>query len=253
MRRLDTRKWRGEPEPRNPHGGLFRRWFAVLPALVAGCLFAVNLADGHAATPQSRPNILFLFGDDWAWPHASCLGTPGVKTPAFDRLAREGVLFRNAHAAAPSCSPSRAAILTGQWHWRLAEAVNLHGFIPARFDVYPDLLAKAGYFVGLTGKGYGPGSSKDRPHNAAGPEFASFEAFLAARPKGRPFCYWFGSRFPHRPYAPGSGARAGIDPSKVVVPLVVNFRYMPLPLVVISGGITDPEYSATGVFGLSIW
>ncbi len=67
-----------------------------------------------AAHAGPRPNILFIFGDDWAWPDASCLGTPVVLTPTFDRLVHEGVLFRNAHVAAPSCSPSRASILTGQ-------------------------------------------------------------------------------------------------------------------------------------------
>jgi len=176
---------------------------------------ALHAADTPAPPP---PNILFLLADDWAWPHASCLGTPGIATPTFDRLAREGVMFRNAHVAAPSCSPSRAAILTGQWPWRLGPAANLHAFIPAKFPVYPDLLEQAGYFVGLTGKGYGPGTSQGRPHNAAGAEFKNFAAFLAARPEAKPFCFWLGSHFPHRPYPPGSGAQGGLDPAKVVVP-----------------------------------
>jgi N-sulfoglucosamine sulfohydrolase len=171
-----------------------------------------------AANDSKRPNILFLFADDWAWPHASCLGRPVIKTPTFDRLVKEGVLFRNAHCAAPSCSPSRAAILTGQWHWRLEQGVNLHSFIPAKFAVYPDLLERAGYFVGLTGKGYGPGNNQGRPHNAAGPDFRSFDAFLAARPKDKPFCFWFGSHHPHRAYPRGIGQRSGMDATKVVVP-----------------------------------
>ena len=179
----------------------------------ASLLMAGNIAFVRAAAPH--PNILFLFADDWAWPHASCLGTPVVKTPTFDRIAKEGVLFRNAHTAAPSCSPSRAAILTGQWHWRLEQGANLHGFIPAKFAVYPDLLAAAGYHVGLTGKGYGPGSNEGRPHNAAGPAFKDFDAFLAARPQGKPFCFWFGSRHPHRAYQAGIGVRSGLDPAKV--------------------------------------
>lgn len=182
-------------------------------------LFAASLASAatNAPTPQ-RPNILFLFADDWAWPHASSLGHPGVQTPAFDRIAKEGVLFRNAHAAAPSCSPSRAAILTGRWPWQLEQGANLWGFIPTKFAVYPDLLEQAGYFVGLTGKGYGPGSDEGRPHNAAGKKFKDFAAFLAARPQGQPFCYWFGSGFPHRSYIPGSGVKPGRDPAKVFVP-----------------------------------
>jgi uncharacterized sulfatase len=165
-----------------------------------------------------KPNILFLLADDWAWPHASCLGDPVVKTPTFDRLAREGVMFRNAHCAAPSCSASRAAMLTGQWPWRLERGANLWSSLPVKFDVYPNLLQKAGYFIGLTGKGYGPGNDEGRPHNAAGPAFKSFAAFLAARPKGRPFCFWFGSHQPHRSYPRDCGVKHGLDPVKVVVP-----------------------------------
>jgi arylsulfatase A-like enzyme len=188
---------------------------AVLLVVVG--LVAAALRAG-AAEEAARPNILFLFGDDWAWPHASCLAAPQVKTPTFDRLAREGVLFRNAHCAAPSCSPSRAAILTGQWHWRLEQGANLRGFIAPRFEVYPDLLERAGYHAGFAGKGYGPGSLGGRPRNPAGQNYKSFAAFLAARPKGKPFCFWFGSTHPHRAYKWESGVQSGMDPAKVVVP-----------------------------------
>jgi arylsulfatase A-like enzyme len=181
--------------------------------LSAGPLFA---ADGSA--PARRPNILLLLADDWAWPHASCLGDPVVKTPTFDRIAREGVMFRNAHSASPSCSPSRAAILTGQWPYRLDQGASLLTFLPARFAVYPDLLERAGYFVGETGKGYAPAKSTGWKHNPAGKTYPSFEAFLAARPKGAPFCYWFGSHHPHRPYQVGCGVKSGMDPARVIVP-----------------------------------
>lgn len=192
--------------------------FPLHPTLVLAALMLGPITAPGAPAETNRPNILFLFADDWAWPYAASLGYPQIKTPVFDRLVKEGVLFRNAHVAAPSCSPSRAAILTGQWHWRLEQGANLWSFIPAKFAVYPDLLAQAGYFVGLTGKGYGPGSNEGRPHNAAGPSFKDFNAFLAARPAGQPFCFWFGSGHPHRPFARDSGQRSGLDPAKVVVP-----------------------------------
>ena len=192
-----------------------KRPLSLLSLVLLASASALNAAD--AAAPK-RPNILFLLADDWAWPHASCLGCPVVQTPTFDRIAKEGVLFRNAHVAAPSCSPSRAAMLTGQWPWRLEQGANLHGFIPARFLVYPDLLEAAGYFVGMTKKGYGPGTDQGRPHNAAGPAFNDFGAFLAARPAGKPFCFWYGSHQPHRPYPAGIGVRSGMDPAKVAVP-----------------------------------
>ncbi len=101
-----------------------------------GCTSTSGLRGSRAA--KRRPNILFCLADDWSWPHASIAGDKVVKTPTFDRVAREGVLFENAFVSAPSCTPSRGAILTGQWHWRLEEGGNLWSTLPAKFAVYPD-------------------------------------------------------------------------------------------------------------------
>jgi uncharacterized sulfatase len=173
-----------------------------------------------AAPPAKRPNILFALADDWMWPLASIAGDRVVKTPTFDGVARGGVLFVNAFVAAPSCSPSRAAMLTGQWHWRLEQAANLNTTLPAKFPTFPDLLEDAGYHVGFTRKGWGPGNetSGGRKRNPAGERFASFEAFLAARPKDKPFCFWFGSQDPHRPYQWESGVKRGMRLEDVQVP-----------------------------------
>ncbi|HSD66885.1 MAG TPA: sulfatase [Vicinamibacteria bacterium] len=174
---------------------------------------SVGTRSGAAAPVETRPNILLAIGDDWGWPHAGAYGDPVVRTPTFDRLAREGVLFDHAFVASPSCTPSRAAILTGQWHWRLEESASLWSTLRWDYPVYPELLARAGYHVGLQGKGWGPGRLEPggRSENPAGREYETFEAFLAARPPGRPFCYWFGSRDPHRDYEEGKGAASGID------------------------------------------
>lgn len=143
-----------------------------------------------------------------------------VKTPTFDRLAKTGVLFTNAHVSAPSCTPSRAAMLTGQWHWRLGEGANLGGTLPSSFPVYPDLLESAGYHVGYTGKGWAPGNPAPggRKRNPAGPRFESFAQFLDQRKDGTPFCFWLGSIDPHRPYDRGSGAQSGLPLSAIRVP-----------------------------------
>jgi arylsulfatase A-like enzyme len=172
----------------------------------------VSPESGAAAPREARPNILLAIADDWGWPHAGAYGDPVVRTPTFDRLAREGVLFDHAYVASPSCTPSRAALLTGQWHWRLEESANLWSTLRRDFDVYPDLLARAGYHVGLQGKGWGPGRLEPggRTENPAGREYESLEAFLDARPKGQPFCYWFGSLDPHRDYEEGKGVASGI-------------------------------------------
>ena len=183
-------------------------------------LGVLPLCSGPVQTRQAPPNILIVIADDWSYPHASAYGDPTVSTPAFDRVAREGALFRHAFAVSPSCTPSRAALLTGLPPHQLAEGGNLWGFLPSRFTVYPDLLEKAGYLVGHTGKGWGPGrfEAGGRTRNPAGPRFESFDAFLAARPAGQPFSFWYGSTDPHRPYDAGSGENAGLRGTSVRVP-----------------------------------
>lgn len=178
---------------------------------------ARRLTDGNG---HGRPNILFCLADDWSWPHASIAGDKVVKTPTFDRIAREGVLFENAFVSSPSCTPSRGAILTGQWHWRLEEGGNLWSTLQAKFKVYPDLLEAAGYHVGVTRKGWGPGkdTAGGRTRNPAGPSYKNFAEFMKARPEGKPFCFWFGSQDPHRPYKWQSGLQSGMKLADVQAP-----------------------------------
>lgn len=191
---------------------------SLLAMLLPG--IPLKVAAEPARADATRPNILFCFADDWSWPHAGAYGDKVVKTPAFDRVAREGFLFTRAFSAAPSCTPSRAAILTGQSPHRLEEGGTLHGYLPKKFPVYPDLLEQAGYAVGFTGKGWGPGNFKagGRERNPAGPPSKSFDEFLKTVPAGKPFCFWFGSLDPHRPYEKGSGLAAGMNPRDVIVP-----------------------------------
>ena len=128
-------------------------------------LFACSL---HSA---ERPNILFAIADDWGWPHAGSYGDPVVKTPTFDRLAKEGALFHHAYVSSPSCTPSRGAILTGQWHWQLEGAGNLWSVFPDKYDTYPELLVKAGYATGVSSKGWGPGRTQRKGRQPAGSRY----------------------------------------------------------------------------------
>jgi N-sulfoglucosamine sulfohydrolase len=191
-----------------------------------------------AVSAAERPNILLAIADDWCYPHASAYGSRFVKTPAFDRVAREGVLFRNAFTATPGCSPSRAALLTGQHSWRLREAGTHASSFPRELPVYPELLEKSGYFVGYCGKGWGPGNFKISgwEHNPCGFDFsvkldnppnqgigptdyaASLAKFLKARPKDQPFCFWYGGKEPHRGYEKGAGLAAGKKLADAEVP-----------------------------------
>jgi N-sulfoglucosamine sulfohydrolase len=192
----------------------------IVGGLIGLLLPAVPALRGAEPPAEQRPNILFAMADDWAYPHAGVYGDRVVRTPTFDRVARDGMLFTHAHCVSPSCTPSRAAVLTGQWIHRLEESGNLHSILQKRFDTYPDLLEAAGYHVGLTGKGWGPGllEGSGRTRNPAGPTYKDFAAFLKSVPEGKPFCYWFGSRHPHRNYVLGSGVRSGLNPADVFVP-----------------------------------
>jgi len=199
---------------------------------------AAALTPALKAQAGRKPNILFVIADDWSSEHAGVYGCTWIKTPHFDRVAKEGVLFKNCFTSNPKCSPCRATILTGRNTWQLKEAINHSSIFPPEFDVYPDLLEKAGYTVGLTGKGWGPGDfqSTGRTRNPAGPSFdarkltpptsgispldyaGNFEDFLQKRTKEKPFCFWLGGTEPHRAYEPGSGVRAGKKLADITVP-----------------------------------
>lgn len=195
---------------------LFRKrcllFLVALTLLLAGCLREEN--------PKPRPNILFAIADDWGWPHAGAYGDPVVQTPAFDRLASEGVLFNHAYVSSPSCTPSRNAILTGQYHWRLGPGANLWSTLDPETPVYPLLLEDAGYKIGRFRKSWGPGDISNWARHPAGHDYTrtGFAAFMAERSQEQPvqpFCFWLGSSDPHRPYDQGSGVRNGIDPDRI--------------------------------------
>ena len=162
-----------------------------------------------ARTAETPPNILFAIADDWGF-HASAYGTRWVKTPSFDRVAREGLLFTRAFTPNAKCAPSRASILTGRNSWQLKEAANHICFFPAEFKGWGEALAEHGWFVGHTLKGWGPGVAKDaagNPRQLTGRAFnarraapptseisnndyaANFADFLDAAPAGKPWCF----------------------------------------------------------------
>lgn len=212
------------------------------PTLKLSTVFAIAMIPLNARlaaclAQDARPNILMAISDDQSYPHASAYGYEAISTPAFDRVARAGVLFRNAFTPSPGCSPMRAAFLTGRNTWQLEHAGTHASSFPAKYEVFPDRLQRSGYFVGYTGKGWGPGDWQvsGRRRNPAGPAFsdrtaqtpsginrndyaANFAEFLDAVPEGKPFCFWFGATEPHRSFQKGIGRENGLDPAKVVVP-----------------------------------
>jgi N-sulfoglucosamine sulfohydrolase len=203
-----------------------------------------------------KPNIVFAFADDWgryASAYSMIEGESSlntlIKTPHFDRVAREGVIFKNAFVPAPTCTPCRSAILSGQYFWETGLGAILEGAVwDESIPTYPLILEQEGYHIGYAYKVWSPGRTVNAPyggertryepagnnfrrfsHFATGkvPEMGieaskqmlleetrqNFDAFLGARPEGKPFCYWWGPQNTHRTWERGSGkALWGLEP-----------------------------------------
>ena len=202
-----------------------------LNKLGVSCLLLIPFAGLQAEDNNvKRPNILFCIADDQSFPHAGAYGCEWIKTPAFDQVAREGILFTNAFTPNAKCAPSRSCILTGRNSWQLEAAGNHVPFFPAKFKTYAESLIENGYHVGYTAKGWAPGNPgmvNGKERELLGPAWSSiktippakfisnvdytanFKAFLKDNPDGKPFCFWFGSTEPHRPYEFQAGVKKG--------------------------------------------
>jgi arylsulfatase A-like enzyme len=223
---------------------------------LAALLLSLFAASAVAADTK-RPNILFFFADDWGRfariyaEHGRTAGTNGLlKTPNLDRLAKSGVLFRNAHVNAPSCTPCRSSLLSGQHFWRTGRGAILQGAVwDETIPTYPLLLRDAGYHLGKSYKVWSPGSPADAPYGGQQHAFeksgrafnnfsenatdlvakgatveaaraklleevrGNFRAMLAAKAPDQPFAYWFGPTNTHRAWVRGSGQKLwGLDP-----------------------------------------
>lgn len=219
-------------------------------------LFAAQVAS--AAEP--RPNILFCFADDWgryASAYAAVDKRPSlndvIKTPNMDRIARDGVIFRNAFVGSPSCTPCRSALLSGRYFYRTGLGAILNGAVwDSSIPSWPLVLRDSGYHIGKVFKVWSPGTPADAPYGAqaygfekAGPGITNFSektteavkagstveaarekalkqvrdafiGFLDARPANAPFCFWFGPTTTHRTWVKGSGkALWGIEPDSL--------------------------------------
>jgi len=166
---------------------------------------------------KDRPNILFIIADDISRNSMGAYGNDFIKTPNFDRIASEGVLFTNAYVTNPKCAPARAGILTGRYSWQLEESANHWAIMSEKWLFYPDLIEESGYFMGFTGKGWSPGIFPGE-HNPAGWEYndlkleppykaisnkdyaANFQLFLEQNTEKKPFVFWLGTHEAHRAF-----------------------------------------------------
>lgn len=120
-----------------------RFYFSIIALLLATPLIAQDFAEEQRSATESRsagsplqrepdetnrPNIVFIFADDWGWGDLSCHGHSWLKTPNLDRLASEGTDFRQFNVLNPVCSPSRTAVMTG--HYPARYCIHQHFAAP---------------------------------------------------------------------------------------------------------------------------
>ena len=207
-----------------------------------------------------RWNILFIFADDYGR-YASCYkgidGRPTindvVKTPNIDRVAREGVLFKNAFVNSPSCTPCRSSMLSGRYFFNTGRGAILNGAIwDSSIPTYPLMVRDSGYHIGKSYKVWSPGTPTDAPFG--GQQYAyekagrapnnfseevtsriekgasleqarqeilsqvnkNFEDFYAANQQGKPWHYFLGVTTTHRTWVKGSGKKLwNIEPDSL--------------------------------------
>jgi len=232
------------------------RWWMFL---IASALVLQSGLQSQSVAAE-KWNILFCFADDWGR-YASCYAAVDrrpslnqvVQTPNVDRVAREGVLFRNAFVNAPSCTPCRSSLLSGRYFFNCGRGAILTGAVwDSAIPTFPLLLRDGGYTIGKSYKVWSPGTPADAPFG--GQQYAyeqagrlpnnfseeatkliaggatleqardqilsqvrgNFDAFLAKREANKPWLYWFGSTTTHRVWIKGSGKKLwGIEPESL--------------------------------------
>lgn len=189
--------------------------FAIVCLLLLAC-------STKEQVPQQRPNIIFLLTDDQRWDAMGAMGNPIIQTPEMDKLARQGIMFRNAYVTTSICAVSRASILSGQYMRRHGVADFGTFFSPEAWqNTYPMLMRKAGYYTGFIGK-FGVGRKETMPaedfdywQGIPGQPWYEQEdengnykhltsilgdqslEFLKGAPKDKPFCLSVSFKAPH--------------------------------------------------------
>lgn len=126
-------------------------------SLIVACL-ATTLAT--PAAESRRPNIVYLIADQWRAQATGYAGDPNVKTPNLDRLAREGMNFRNAVSVAPVCTPHRAALMTGRYPTSTGMFLNDLS-LPDSELCMAEIFDSAGYTTGYIGKWHLDGRGRE--------------------------------------------------------------------------------------------
>jgi arylsulfatase A-like enzyme len=127
-----------------------------------GATMVSSLGQAQSGGARQRPNLIFLLGEGQRWDALSLAGHPILQTPHHDRIAREGVNFRNAFVTNALCAPARATALTGMYSHSTGALGNKNVPIPASTPMFTELLHQAGYEVAICGKAHVGNGARDR-------------------------------------------------------------------------------------------
>ena len=202
-----------------------RAFLASLGAAVVAPGCAMRRVAARDAEPAPRPNVVMVLSDDHTKTDTGCYGSTAVRTPHIDRLAREGMRFRNAFTATAMCVPSRATLYTGLYPMR-------HGAWPNHSRVFdgvrslPHLLEPLGYRTAIAGKTHFrpaecfPFEILCSPGDVTSLRLGAVEKFLAGV-GGQPFCLFVCTTDPHVPWPEESAYepdRVGMPPYLIDTP-----------------------------------
>lgn len=191
--------------------------------LVAAALFSMAFTGGKIfaqKTKTPKPNIVLIVSDDHSAPFLGSYGYKSISTPNIDKLAQEGILFKNAYTTAPQCVLSRAAIMTGRNTLNI-QMTRFSAPLDSTVTSYPELLRKGGYFTGICGRNFHLDGNRRVPETVATYEkygletfknrvdylkatgnrdsiYSQYQEFVDNVPTGKPFFIQVGYSDPHR-------------------------------------------------------
>ena len=144
----------------------------------AGTVSALSSSRAQNVAAQRRPNVLFIFADQLRAQSVGCYGNPEVKTPHLDKLASEGVLFRNTVANTPVCCPARAIMLTGKYAHKNGMVANDLRLRESELTI-AEVLSGEGYRTGFVGKWHLDGGQRMPGFIPPGPRRQGFDFWAA--------------------------------------------------------------------------